>query len=398
KALEELRDKIATMPQDQISTQLKEQLAQAQTIKKDSGVVAIENALESLQHRYATNELDKAIAAAPTINDKYATLVLSIVEQSQAVSNNPQASTQEIASQLTKQLLNNAKGNALNTLAGLNNLNNAQASALANVIAQAQDANQVAQDLKQAQDLDKAMATLKGTYTKVDEAYKVGTNLPYEAFFIPADKLKFAKDTIAKVGKVTPEAGQVYLDNLPAQIEQLNSDLNTALDLLGQGKGQANAMEEEFTKLNTKANTLENNLQVNANKLYNSPKAIQNQIKDLQTKIKDLSDKYFDNHAAYMGEGNAKMKQLVEQLSNLNDQVAQFSPQVFMNNNSRITQAQNLINNNSEYTSDIVAKDNLTKFNNATTFAQADKLLNEQVALNNKVKENVQQIVANLTN
>ncbi|MFV8515891.1 hypothetical protein [Mycoplasma sp. Z244B] len=398
KALEELRDKIATMPQDQISTQLKEQLAQAQTIKKDSGVVAIENALESLQHRYATNELDKAIAAAPTINDKYATLVPSIVEQSQAVSNNPQASTQEIASQLAKQLLNNAKGNALNTLAGLNNLNNAQASALANVIAQAQDTNQVAQDLKQAQDLDKAMATLKDTYTKVDEAYKAGTNLPYEAFFIPADKLKFAKDTIAKVGKVTPEAGQVYLDNLPAQIDQLNSDLNTALDLLGQGKGQAKAMEEEFTKLNTKANTLENNLQVNANKLYNSPKAIQDQIKDLQTKIKDLSDKYFNNHAAYMEEGNAKMKQLVEQLSNLNDQVAQFSPQVFMNNNARITQAQNLINNNSEYTSDIVAKDNLTKFNNATTFAQADKLLNEQVALNNKVKENVQQIVANLTN
>ncbi|MFV8499553.1 hypothetical protein ACNQ1M_00435 [Mycoplasma sp. VS424B] len=398
KALEELRDKIATMPQDQISTQLKEQLAQAQTIKKDSGVVAIENALESLQHRYATNELDKAIAAAPTINDKYATLVPSIVEQSQAVSNNSQASTQEIASQLAKQLLNNAKGNALNTLAGLNNLNNAQASALANVIAQAQDTNQVAQDLKQAQDLDKAMATLKDTYTKVDEAYKAGTNLPYEAFFIPADKLKFAKDTIAKVGKVTPEAGQVYLDNLPAQIDQLNSDLNTALDLLGQGKGQAKAMEEEFTKLNTKANTLENNLQVNANKLYNSPKAIQDQIKDLQTKIKDLSDKYFNNHAAYMEEGNAKMKQLVEQLSNLNDQVAQFSPQVFMNNNARITQAQNLINNNSEYTSDIVAKDNLTKFNNATTFAQADKLLNEQVALNNKVKENVQQIVANLTN
>ncbi|MFV8475800.1 hypothetical protein [Mycoplasma sp. VS403A] len=398
KALEELRDKIATMPQDQISTQLKEQLAQAQTIKKDSGVVAIENALESLQHRYATNELDKAIAAAPTINDKYATLVPSIVEQSQAVSNNSQASTQEIASQLAKQLLNNAKGNALNTLAGLNNLNNAQASALANVIAQAQDANQVAQDLKQAQDLDKAMATLKGTYTKVDEAYKVGTNLPYEAFFIPADKLKFAKDTIAKVAKVTPKAGQVYLDNLPAQIDQLNSDLNTALDLLGQGKGQAKAMEEEFTKLNTKANTLENNLQVNANKLYNSPKAIQDQIKDLQTKIKDLSDKYFNNHAAYMEEGNAKMKQLVDQLSNLNDQVEQFSPQVFMNNNSRITQAQNLINNNSEYTSDIVAKDNLTKFNNATTFAQADKLLNEQVALNNKVKENVQQIVANLAN
>ncbi|MFV8471965.1 hypothetical protein ACNQ2A_00945 [Mycoplasma sp. 1458C] len=398
KALEELRDKIAVMPQDQISAQLKEQLAQAQTINKDSGVVAIENALESLQHRYATNELDKAIAAAPTINDKYATLVPSVVEQSQAVSNNPQASTQEIASQLAKQLLNNAKGNALNTLAGLNNLNNAQASALANVIAQAQDANQVAQDLKQAQDLDKAIATLKDIYTKVDEAYKAGTNLPYEAFFIPADKLKFAKDTIAKVGKVTFEAGQVYLDNLPAQIEQLNSDLNTALDLLGQGKGQAKAMEEEFTKLNTKANTLENNLQVNANKLYNSPKAIQNQIKDLQTKIKDLSDKYFNNHAAYMEEGNAKMKQLVNQLSNLNDQVEQFSPKVFMNNNSRITQAQNLINNNSEYTSDIVAKDNLTKFNNATTFAQADKLLNEQVALNNKVKENVQQIVANLTN
>ncbi|MFV8471964.1 hypothetical protein ACNQ2A_00940 [Mycoplasma sp. 1458C] len=398
KALEELRDKIATMPQDQISTQLKEQLAQAQTIKKDSGVVAIENALESLQHRYATNELDKAIAAAPTIHDKYATLVPSVVEQSQAVSNNSQASTQEIASQLAKQLLNNAKGNALNTLADLNNLNNAQASALANVIAQAQDVNQVAQDLKQAQDLDKATATLKDTYTKVDEAYKAGTNLPYEAFFIPADKLKFAKDTIAKVGKVTPEAGQVYLDNLPAQIEQLNSDLNTALDLLGQGKGQAKAMEEEFTKLNTKANTLENNLQVNPNKLFNSPKAIQDQIKDLQTKIKDLSDKYFNNHVAYMEEGNAKMKQLVDQLSNLNDQVAQFSPQVFMNNNSRITQAQNLINNNSEYTSDIVAKDNLTKFNNATTFAQADKLLNEQVALNNKVKENVQQIVTNLTN
>ncbi|MFV8483748.1 hypothetical protein [Mycoplasma sp. Z473B] len=398
KALEELRDKIAVIPQDQISAQLKEQLAQAQTIKKDSGVVAIENALESLQHRYATNELDKAITADPIINDKYATLVPNIVEQSQAVSNNPQASTQEIASQLTKQLLNNAKGNALNTLAGLNNLNNAQASALANVIAQAQDVNQVAQDLKQAQDLDKAMATLKDTYTKVDEAYKAGTNLPYEAFFIPADKLKFAKDTIAKVSKVIPEAGQVYLDNLPAQIDRLNSDLNTALDLLGQGKGQAKVMEEEFTKLNTKANTLENNLQVNANKLYNSPKAIQNQIKDLQTKIKDLSDKYFNNHAAYMEEGNAKMKQLVDQLSNLNDQVAQFSPQVFMNNNSRITQAQNLINNNSEYTSDIVAKDNLTKFNNATTFAQADKLLNEQVALNNKVKENVQQIVANLTN
>ncbi|MFV8468802.1 hypothetical protein [Mycoplasma sp. MV126] len=398
KTLEELRDKIAKMPQDQISAPLKEQLAHAQTIKKDSGVVAIENALENLQHKYATNELDKAIAAAPTINDKYATLVPSIVDQSQAVSNNPQASTQEIATQLAKQLLNNAKGNALNTLAGLNNLNNAQASALANAIAQAQDANQVANELKQAQDLDKAMATLKDTYAKVDEAYKSGTNLPYEAFFIPADKLAFAKDAIAKAGKVTPETGEVYLDNLPAQIDQLNSDLNTALDSLGQGKGQAKAMEEEFNKLNNQANTLSNNLQVNSNKLFNSPQAIQTQVAQLQGQIKDLSDKYFNNHAAYMQEGNAKLKQLVDQLSNLNDQVDQFSPQVFTGKDSkRITQAQDVINNNSDYTSDVVANNNLDAFNRATTYQDAIKSLNDQVATNNDLKAKIAQFVANLT-
>ncbi|MFV8481099.1 hypothetical protein ACNQ1U_01905 [Mycoplasma sp. 653B] len=398
KTLEELRDKIANMPQDQISAPLKEQLAHAQTIKKDSGVVAIENALENLQHKYATNELDKAIAAAPTINDKYATLVPSIVDQSQTVSNNPQASTQEIATQLAKQLLNNAKGNALNTLAGLNNLNNAQASALANAIAQAQDANQVANELKQAQDLDKAMATLKDTYAKVDEAYKSGTNLPYEAFFIPADKLAFVKDAIAKAGKVTPETGEVYLDNLPAQIDQLNSDLNTALDSLGQGKGQAKAMEEEFNKLNNQANTLSNNLQVNSNKLFNSPQAIQTQVAQLQGQIKDLSDKYFNNHAAYMQEGNAKLKQLVDQLSNLNDQVDQFSPQVFTGKDSkRITQAQDVINNNSDYTSDVVANNNLDAFNRATTYQDAIKSLNDQVATNNDLKAKIAQFVANLT-
>ncbi|MFV8481411.1 hypothetical protein ACNQ1X_00170 [Mycoplasma sp. SK341A] len=398
KTLEELRDKIANMPQDQISAPLKEQLAHAQTIKKDSGVVAIENALENLQHKYATNELDKAIAAAPTINDKYATLVPSIVDQSQTVSNNPQASTQEIATQLAKQLLNNAKGNALNTLAGLNNLNNAQASALANAIAQAQDANQVANELKQAQDLDKAMATLKDTYAKVDEAYKSGTNLPYEAFFIPADKLALAKDAIAKAGKVTPETGEVYLDNLPAQIDQLNSDLNTALDSLGQGKGQAKAMEEEFNKLNNQANTLSNNLQVNSDKLFNSPQAIQTQVAQLQGQIKDLSDKYFNNHAAYMQEGNAKLKQLVDQLSNLNDQVDQFSPQVFTGKDSkRITQAQDVINNNSDYTSDVVANNNLDAFNRATTYQDAIKSLNDQVATNNDLKAKIAQFVANLT-
>ncbi|MFV8475198.1 hypothetical protein [Mycoplasma sp. Z663] len=397
KTLEELRDKIAAMPQDQVSAPLKEQLAQAQTITKDSGVVAIENALENLQHKYATNELDKAIAAAPTINDKYATLVPSIVDQSQAVSNNPQASTQEIANQLAKQLLNNAKGNALNTLAGLNNLNNAQANALANAIAQAQDANQVANNLKQAQDLDKAMATLKDTYTKVDEAYKSGTNLPYESFFVPKDKQQFVKDTIAKVGKVTPETGEVYLDNLPTQIDQLNSDLITALDLLGQGKGQAKAMEEEFNKLNNQANTLSNNLQVNNNKLYNSPKAIQTQVAELQTQIKDLSDKYFNDHAAYMQEGNAKLKQLVDQLSSLNDEVNQFSPQVFMKDNARITQAQDVINNNSDYTSDVVANSNLDAFNKAATYKDAIKSLDDQIATNNNLKANIAKFVANLT-
>ncbi|MFV8469593.1 hypothetical protein ACNQ17_01560 [Mycoplasma sp. Sp48II] len=397
KTLEELRDKIAAMPQDQVSAPLKEQLAQAQTITKDSGVVAIENALENLQHKYATNELDKAIAAAPTINDKYATLVPSIVDQSQAVSNNPQASTQEIANQLAKQLLNNAKGNALNTLAALNNLNNAQASALANAIAQAQDANQVANNLKQAQDLDKAMATLKDTYTKVDEAYKSGTNLPYESFFVPKDKQQFVKDTIAKVGKVTPETGEVYLDNLPTQIDQLNSDLITALVLLGQGKGQAKAMEEEFNKLNNQANTLSNNLQVNNNKLYNSPKAIQTQVAELQTQIKDLSDKYFNDHAAYMQEGNAKLKQLVDQLSSLNDEVNQFSPQVFMKDNARITQAQDVINNNSDYTSDVVANSNLDAFNKAATYKDAIKSLDDQIATNNNLKANIAKFVANLT-
>ncbi|MFV8474553.1 hypothetical protein [Mycoplasma sp. Z631] len=397
KTLEELRDKIAAMPQDQVSAPLKEQLAQAQTITKDSGVVAIENALENLQHKYATNELDKAIAAAPTINDKYATLVPSIVDQSQAVSNNSQASTQEIANQLAKQLLNNAKGNALNTLAGLNNLNNAQASALANAIAQAQDANQVANNLKQAQDLDKAMATLKDTYTKVDEAYKSGTNLPYESFFVPKDKQQFVKDTIAKVGKVTPETGEVFLDNLPTQIDQLNSDLITALDLLGQGKGQAKAMEEEFNKLNNQANTLSNNLQVNNNKLYNSPKAIQTQVAELQTQIKDLSDKYFNDHAAYMQEGNAKLKQLVDQLSSLNDEVNQFSPQVFMKDNARITQAQDVINNNSDYTSDVVANSNLDAFNKAATYKDAIKSLDDQIATNNNLKANIAKFVANLT-
>ncbi|MFV8499584.1 hypothetical protein ACNQ1M_00595 [Mycoplasma sp. VS424B] len=396
KALEELRNKIATMPEDAKSDELKAVLNQTKDINKDSSVVAIENALETLQHKYATNELDKAIAAAPTINDKYASLVPNIVEQSQAVSNNPQASTQEIASQLAKQLLNNAKGNALNSLVNLTNLNNAQASALANAIAQAKDNEQLINITTQASQLNKAMSELKDTYTKVDQAYKNETNLPYEFFFAPANKQQFIKNIIAIVGKITPETGQVYIDNLPAQINQLNSDLNTVLDLLGQGKNQAKVMEEEFTKLHSQADSLQSDLNANANKLFNSPKAIQESVNTLQNQIKDLSNKYFDNHADYMQEGNAKLKELINQLNKLNEQVKQFSPQVFMQGNTRITQIQNAINNNSEFVKDQISQENLSKFNQALTYKEAKDILDSQIFTNHDLKSKIDQVVRNL--
>ncbi|WP_416738366.1 GA module-containing protein [Mycoplasma sp. 005V] len=394
KTLEELRAKIAAMPEEAKSAELKAALNETKDINKNSGVVAIENALDMLQHKYATNELDKAIAAAPEINAKYAKLVPSIIEESKAVSNNSHASSQAIKDQFDKQLLNNAKGNALNELAKLNNLNNSQANNLANAIAQGKTLQEVLQTTQQANQLDKAMSQLKDNYNKVDEAYKSGTNLPYEAFFVPADKQQFVKDTIAKVGTVVPINGQVYLNNLPVEVEQLNNDLTNALNLLGQAKGQAKEMEDEFTKLNTKAQ----NIQVNANKLFNSPKVIQDQIKELDTQIKDLSKLYFNDHAAYMQAGNAKMKQLVEQFSALNDQVEQFSPQVFMKDNARITQAQDLINNNSQYLNDSISQNTLAQFNKATTFAQANEILNNQVKADKELKAKMDQLVTNLTN
>ncbi|MFV8418697.1 hypothetical protein [Mycoplasma sp. Sp33II] len=394
KTLEELRAKIATMPEEAKSAELKAALNETQDINKNSGVVAIENALDMLQHKYATNELDKAIAAAPEINAKYAKLVPSIIEESKAVSNNSHASSQAIKDQLDKQLLNNAKGNALNELAKLNNLNNSQANNLANAIAQGKTLQEVSQTTQQANQLDKAMSQLKDNYNKVDEAYKSGTNLPYEAFFVPADKQQFVKDTIVKAGTVVPINGQVYLNNLPVEVEQLNNDLTNALNLLGQVKGQAKEMEDEFTKLNTKAQ----NIQVNANKLFNSPKVIQDQIKELDTQIKDLSKLYFNDHAAYMQAGNAKMKQLVEQFSALNDQVEQFSPQVFMKDKARITQAQDLINNNSQYLNDSISQNTLVQFNKATTFAQANEILNNQVKADKELKAKMDQLVTNLTN
>ncbi|MFV8483677.1 hypothetical protein [Mycoplasma sp. Z473B] len=396
KTLEELRNKISAMPEDAKSDELKAALNETKDINGDSSVVAIENALEKLQHKYATNELDKAIAAAPVINDKYAALVPSIAQESRAVSNNAHASVQEIKAQLDKQLLNNAKGNVLNSLINLTNLNNAQADTLANSIAQAKDNEVLTNITAQTIGLDKVMSELKDTFIKVDQAYKAGTNLPYEFFFVPANKQQFIKDTIATVGKIIPTTGEVYLDNLPAQINQLNSDLNTALDLLGQGKTQAKAMDEEFTKLHSQADSLQSDLKANANKLFNSPKAIQELVNTTQKQIKDFSNKYFDNHAGYMQEGNTKLKELIDQLSKLNDQVKQFSPQVFKQGNTRITQNQDVINNNSKFVKDQISQDNLTKFDQALTYKEAKDILDAQIAINNDLKSRIDQVVRNL--
>ncbi|MFV8418696.1 hypothetical protein [Mycoplasma sp. Sp33II] len=393
KALEELRSKITNMPEAGKSAQLQAAYEDTKDINQNSGAVEIENALDKLQHKYLTNELDKAIASAPVINDKYAALVPSITNESETISNNSHASEAEVKSQLEKQLLNNAKGNALNTLPGLNNLNTDQAKALANLMAQANNDEQLAKVQTQAQELNKAMGELKETYAKVEPAYTTGNNLPYEFFLTPANKQEFIKDTIAKAGNIIPANGEIYLDNLPAQVVALNNDLKNALDLLGAAKGKAASMQEEFAQLKNKANSI----QVNEDKLFNSPKALQEKLATTKAQITELSDKFENDHAAYMQAGNTKMQELVDQLSDLNKQVEQFSAEVFMKDNARITQAQNTINSNSEYLNNNVAKETLAAFDSATTFAQANEALASQINTNNDIKAKIDKLVANLT-
>ncbi|MHA3838612.1 hypothetical protein [Mycoplasma sp. VS1572C] len=356
---------------------------------ENTNLADIENEVANLTHATKANDLDLAIQNAPSITEgEYKDRVLPETTNSQAVSNNKQATDEEIKAQLDKQLLNNAQINAINDVYDLNNLNKAQKDKYVSDVTAKTAAEDVKNENDNAKNLDKAMNTLKDTYNNVPSELKAKPIVSYDYLFSTPEQKDAFNKALKDASEVTPANGNVYKTNKADEITELNNDLDATLKALS-GKEVAKTTKEAID--NKKAELEKAINKLNNNKLFNSPKSLQNKWNDNKDKAQEMLDLYSTNPTEFINKGGLdKTNELVNAAVEAAKEIEQFSDKEFLNqNNEKITQAQDFVNNNSEFLNETAKAKALEDFDKNETFTKANEVLNDAKDTNDNIKANI---------
>ncbi|MHA3801624.1 hypothetical protein [Mycoplasma sp. VS30B] len=385
------------------SNKLVSQIKNAQDILDNNGddIQTIKDAIDKLQHKINTNELDLAIQEAPALQvPKYNNKLPNATAESEEVSANDKATEEEIKAATQKQNLYNKQVALINDVNVLKHTNPAQIDKYVDNVANAQDAESVTdlnQDIKL---LDKNMKTLGNTYNNVDKAYKNDPKSKYEYALSTKEEQKALDDAIQNVRNILLPASKVYKDNKASQIDELNKGLTKALNNLS-GKDKFKSLDEVFNDNKAKVEqALKFATETNENSLYNATNALQKAHNDATAKAQKLIQAYKQSPEAFdkLG-GIEEFNNVVSQLQKADKEIALFSNEAYTNENGqRIKAAEKFLSQNSDHLKDTIAKNGITEFEKATTFAQADEILNNVALSNKEVKKLLDQAAALIHN
>ncbi|MHA3839134.1 coiled-coil domain-containing protein [Mycoplasma sp. HF14] len=387
--LQDLIDEVKAIPKNiSISKMLKGELENAENIMNDQNknIYDLNNETDKLEFALNANRLANAVENAPTLEANIPSYSNEILEKSEAMLKDQNTPAKDLIAQSTAQKVNNYEINALNDIATLSHLNNAQRNALYNEVMQATKGNitslthakkAISAINKKAIKLNDSMYKLKQLLEKIPEEYKQNpiTVIKY-TFASPERQEAFAKALKDALDVVNVQNGQVISDNDPKAISTMKVALQEAFDRLNGNK----VFEEKTGELEGQVNDLNSN--INANSLFNSPKALQEKLKELQKQaanaIPTIKDKTQQSNETYANAVNI-VKQLQDTISAIN----QFSEQQYMLNDKVVPQieytASQMNNLDPTYVnSQVEAFNKDTTYNNASDIMKSLNNLNAQ--------------------
>ncbi|WP_426461006.1 hypothetical protein [Mycoplasma hafezii] len=367
---------------DPKSNALDNAIKEAEALGENPSYNDIVEHINDLNHNVKTNDLNKAIEEAPTLKEPVPGFTPEI-DNSKAIANNPEASQEQIDNQTAKQLLDNAKIDALNQINDLKNINNAQKEALQKQVIAAKTIDELAPIVAQGKELDNAMADAKKYVDNLPESYLTNpiSNINY-VYATPEEQTAF-KDKLDTLNNLlNKETGSVYKDNLGSQIKDLINELNTAKDnLTGDAKYQKIIQNGENELANGKDFTQSNNF-------FNTTKALQDAYKDVLNQVEKQLEVVKNQTTTPNTAETDKLQDLINQLHNLADEIKKFSDQEYTDNGKKVPQIDHILDNLpnvSDSYKDKIKQD----WNNAKTKVEADKILQDAL---DKIKTNDQKL------
>ncbi|SJZ47295.1 GA module-containing protein [Mycoplasmopsis verecunda] len=353
----------------------------------------VEKQVVDLNKAIKTNDLEIAIAKAPEIKTgEYDSVIVPETPNSIALVNKPDVTENEIKSQADKQLLNNAQINAINNVYNLTDLNKEQKDKYVSDVAKAKTPKDVEALSNNVSELNKGMKALKNTYNNIPNELKEVPVVSYD-YLLSSEEEKASLDkAISEAKGIIPQNGTVYKNNNASEVNDLNKALQQAYDnLSGRDKSQkvASDIKDDKDSLNK---SIQN---VNANKLFNAPKALQDKYNNNKKIAEELLDLYNSNPVEFINKGGiSQVNKAVENVSQASGEIDKFSDKEFKNiNNERITQANDFVANNSEFIDKKASDKALEEFDKQVTYQGAiDKINNIQLA-NEAIKQGIQSAI-----
>ncbi|WP_426461079.1 hypothetical protein [Mycoplasma hafezii] len=388
-ALKEILEKAQAMPDK--SNALKDAIKTAEALGDNPSYQDVLKNINVLQHNMNTNALNNAIEQAPELTNPVSGFTPA-TNDSQTVANNPEATQEQIDAQTQKQLLSNAKVNALNDLDKLNSLNNAQKEALQQAIINAKDVNAITPIIAQANALNSAMQQAQDYINKLDPNYLSNPISNINYVYADPDKQETFKKLLDTVNNVLNKAtGPVYETNQADQINQLLNNLKAAEEALN-GKDK---YQDILTDADNQLKDFENFK--NSNSFYNSTKALQDEYNKTLKEALEQQKIVSDQETATDASATDKLQELLNKLKDLKDEISKFSDQEFTSDGKKVHKIDHILNEMKDI-SDKYKEEIKAAWNNAKTKEEADKVLQnykEQITnatnaandVNEKVKE-----------
>ncbi|SJZ49810.1 GA module-containing protein [Mycoplasmopsis verecunda] len=365
------------------SLALQNAINEAKTLTDNSELSDIQKVLKHLNHKITTNDLDLTIDATPKIKDGiYANITPNIIENSKQISANEKVTAKELEKATNKQKVNNKQIDAINGVYDFSSLNKAQKDKFVDNVIKAKDIDSITDFVNEAAKLNTSMKNLANTYNNLDSKLK-------QSPIVHSDYLNSTKNEQIKVDKLLKDAndlltenGILYKDNSSTAVDDLIKEINNTLSNLS-GK------DKDMQKLNDLIDKFNNiKSSVDANKLFNSPKALQDIYNNLSTDINQLIN-LRDNLVEFNKNGGInKLETLINNLDTNKQEIDKFSSKIFKDNGGNsITQAQSFINENANSLSKNYQAKLLNEFNKQITYKDANNILNQVQNQNNDVSD-----------
>ncbi|MHA3859152.1 hypothetical protein ACX1M3_00495 [Mycoplasma sp. Z463D] len=388
------------------SNKLKETLAKYETMPENPNYMDYVNGLKDITFASNANDLANAVENFVSPDKNVENINPEILNQAKELLNNKEATSEALNKLVAPVKATSEANNALNVIAQKQNLNNAQMQALNNALKEAYKTYNIsAEDMKEAADaivqnatdLDNKMKELSDYINSLSDTLKNDpiTSLKYT---YADDNLKTAyKDALDKALNVLKkDTGTVVGDNQASEINDYLENLKKALAALN-GK-------ENLDKIKSDAETKLNNLKAleNSNQFVNAPEALQNAYKEAIKNAQTALDTVNSMVTASDKTNTDNLATALENLQKLADEINKFPDTKYEVNNTPATHVDKVLselNNLSQAVKDTI-KEN---FNKATTFEEANKILQDAIKQNaslgnevNGVKDAISNIINNL--